>query len=271
MIAYLHGGTANTLFQYAMGYAQAKRFNEELLLDVTSFQRDHMRQYTLSLFPNIKNTLVTGTVPTIHEGQMPYDQALVDRIKPGDCLKGYFQSERYFKQYKYELQDLFMPGDLTPQTDKMAQKIVNKGQRSVFLTVRRTDYVGNTYHGEMTMDYYNAALKIISERVDPYVFVFTDDIPWVRDNFRIPYDMEIAGNYDRTTRDHLGREDEDLFLMSLCPHCVLANSSYSWWGCYLGEEETFNYNKIVIAPEKWFGPDCHEDPRDVYCSNWIVI
>ena len=42
---------------------------------------------------------------------------------------------------------------------------------------------------------------------------------------------------------------EQLLIMSVCDHNIIANSSYSWWGAYLNE----NKNKTVMYPEKWFG------------------
>ena len=55
--------------------------------------------------------------------------------------------------------------------------------------------------------------------------------------------------------------------MSLCSHFILSNSSFSWWGAYLSQYE----NKVIVAPETWFGPDAPQNWQDIYCKDWIVL
>ena len=51
--------------------------------------------------------------------------------------------------------------------------------------------------------------------------------------------------------------------MTLCNYHIIANSSYSWWGAWLG-----NSNKI-IAPKNWFGASCaHKSVDDMVFGNW---
>ena len=78
----------------------------------------------------------------------------------------------------------------------------------------------------------------------------------------------IAGNFDRTVEHHLGREDAELYLMRLCRHAIMANSSYSWWGGWLGADIKAG---MVIAPKNWFGPAFKEDPRDIVPGRWIRL
>jgi hypothetical protein len=81
----------------------------------------------------------------------------------------------------------------------------------------------------------------------------------------LPCEFYVSGNYDRTTKTHLGREDEELYLMMNCKHAILANSSYSWWGAWLNRDPG-----IRIAPSIWFNSS-KEDPRDIIPEEWIKI
>src|SRR4029077_14429704 len=95
------------------------------------------------------------------------------------------------------------------------QAILRAGKRSVFVNVRRTDYVGNPYHVVLPMDYYGKAAALIGVKVpDPVFFVFSDESEWCEVNFKLPYQTVIAGNFHRTVK-HLGREDAELYLMRL--------------------------------------------------------
>jgi hypothetical protein len=186
-------------------------------------------------------------------------------------LIGYWQTEQYFKEHWADMKRIFLPKqNFTLRGLETLVLIKEAGSRSVFLTVRRTDYLNNTFHGGMLpLEYYVKALELVEQKApNPHVFVFTDDVEWVQHNFKLPCQMTVGGNFDRTVKGHLGREDEELYLMSQCRHAIMANSSYSWWGAWLGENKD---DRVVVAPARWFGPTSHEDPRDIVPERWIKI
>jgi hypothetical protein len=278
IVSHLQGGMGNQCFQFAMGYAQAKRFNTGLLLDPSSFRTDRMREYSLGLWGGIyrRFDLIYDTPIDIHENGMPYNQQIVDQIQHDSCLKGYWQTEKYFSPYSRELFKIFTPFQpMTSISRDVLREIEGCGNRSIFLTIRRTDYVNNSFHGQLPQSYYDLALEYIANAagIDPHVFVFSDDPTWVGENFHIPYQMTVSGNFDRTVKGHLGREDEELYLMRMCSHAVMANSSYSWWGAYMGDLNPWllNNKRVVVCPKQWFGPSSNEDPRDIPRPNWIQL
>ena len=131
---------------------------------------------------------------------------------------------------------------------------------SVSLHIRRGDYleVGDVYGGICTPQYYEKAMKQMEEwNPDCHFFVFTNDVAWVREHYKQKNLTIVEGN----------DEDAgfiDMYLMTKCKHYILANSSFSWWGCYLSSSQ----GKKVIAPKQWFrGRDC----RDIYTKEMQMI
>ena len=115
----LRGGLGNQMFQYAMGLAQARRLGVRLQLDIGWYDKHPWRladgktlpsrQYGLDLWEGVAQPTARGIAPTILESGPAYDQALVDGIKNGDCLDGYWQAERYFRGIRRELMGIFRP------------------------------------------------------------------------------------------------------------------------------------------------------------------
>ena len=94
----------------------------------------------------------------------------------------------------------------------------------------------------------------------PTYFVFSDDAEWARANLPTGQTAHfIAPSSD-------GRDYEDMHLMALCKHHIIANSSFSWWGAWLDPRA----DKIVIAPSRWFR-GANLDTRDLIPTAWIRL
>jgi hypothetical protein len=136
---------------------------------------------------------------------------------------------------------------------------------AVSLHVRRGDYasnpVTNQYHGTCSLRYYlDAVSTLVSLGVQPRLFVFSDDIPWAQASLRFDFPVTFVG-HNPASADH-----EALRLMSMCRHHIIANSSFSWWGAWLGSHP----DKVVIAPRKWFNGATH-DTRDLIPASWRQV
>lgn len=265
--AALQGGLGNQMFQYAMGYAQAKRLNTELVLSKGRLAIDANRQYTLGLFNVTERVIDEVRKPVVKEDGLPYNSELAASIKDGDTLIGYWQSEKYFAQHKAVLDKIFTSWKMWDTASEYDLTVIeDAGPRSTFLGVRRGDYVQKQdYHGLMPMEYYQEGLKIIAKKIGltPVVYVFSDEPEWCADNLRIDYPFVVLP-CRMTTKKVLGREDIDMGLMSACHNAVIPNSTFSWWGAWLGQE------KNVVAPKKWFTtPDL--DWKDIVPERWTQI
>jgi hypothetical protein len=59
----------------------------------------------------------------------------------------------------------------------------------------------------------------------------------------------------------------DMWLMSLCKHNVIANSSYSWWAAWLNP----NPGKQVCAPSNFLCFYSRRPSKGIYPSFWTVL
>jgi hypothetical protein len=272
--SYLMGGCANQMFQYATALALARRLGVELRLDVSWFETatpSQPRMYALSLFKGADARVVHNLMgQIIREVEFSYKPEVFENAPRKCSLVGYWQSEKYFIGLRDELRERLLPREPLPaELIGTERAILDAGERSVFVHVRRTDYVGNPYHVALSMDYYREAAAFITGKVlEPEFFIFSDDPQWCEENFKLPYPTTIVRNFKRSDSHQLGREDADLFLMRLCSHAIIANSSYSWWGGWLGADVK---GGMVIAPKIWFGPAWKHDARDIVPERWVRL
>ncbi len=289
VIARLIGGLGNQLFQYALGRTIAASRSTTLKLDITDYETYKVQAYALHHFNVIESFATRDEIRRLRGGGwmakrlsrrlhrlIPFrkDSYVLEKgfafdpevlKSPDDVyLEGYWQSEKYFASTEGLLRREFtIRQSLSGRNQEMAARIA--GCNTVSLHVRRGDYVSNPnasrVHGLCGADYYQAAVRRIAEIVpQPHLFVFSDDPEWAARNLHLDHPMTIVTGND-TQRDY-----EDLHLMSLCRHHIVANSSFSWWGAWLDT----NPDKIVIVPARWFAREQH-DTRDLFPPAWQVI
>lgn len=209
--------------------------------------------YFKNKLPVFDNTMAFVTIKEAMFGYTDYILPKQYNIN----LDGYFQSEKYWKHCENLIRYYFEPEKwIVVKLKALYHSIINTNTCSIH--VRRGDYVNSPYHDVCDMGYYTRAIELIKSKatIDNFL-VFSDDISWCRQNFPKEY-LFIEGN----------EAIEDLFLMSFCKHNIIANSSFSWWGSYLSK----NIDKIVIAPNKWFGEKGKNNHAgDLYLQNWITI
>jgi hypothetical protein len=178
------------------------------------------------------------------------------------CLEGFWQSEKYFIDIRALLKKEFTPrAPLEGENLYLAEKI--QACTAVSLHVRRGDYLTNPHaarhHGTCDMEYYARAVHFIREKIPAvHLFIFSDDPKWTEATLR--YDLPTTF----VSKTEAKGEGRDLTLMSMCRHHIIANSSFSWWGAWLGE----NQGKTVIAPVRWYA-DPARDTADIIPEGWL--
>ena len=244
--ANLKGGLGNYMFQIAAAHTLAVRNNDVAKFDFTSAMQVHknIENYKSNIFRNISygdsELFWQYDEPTFAFNEIPY--------KNGLLLNGYFQSEKYLD--RDEILNLFeMPDEIS----KYIHEKYGSFEDIISIHVRRGDYLHKQErHPVLKMDYYETAIHHFDNSKKFYVF--TDDVDWCKERFS-------------TTRCQIIQEKDyiDLWMMSLCEHNIIANSSFSWWGAWLNK----NTDKIVIAPNIWFGPKKKLDAKDLIPKEWI--
>jgi hypothetical protein len=251
------GGLGNMMFQIATAHSVAIRDNKEMICDIRDMQIPHKPYtfYTNNILRNVKfsNDLINLN----HMGEGGFHYTPIPKIDGNVKLVGHFQSEKYFTNYKTEILKLFEIDDTTK--NYLLEKygvIINQDTCSIH--IRRGDYLGlPTHHPTQSIDYYKNAIQIVGEK--KHFLVFSDDIEWCKENFNFLNNKTFISD---------NKDYEDLYLMSLCKNNIIANSTFSWWGAWLNNNE----NKKVIIPSKWFGVyNSHLNTNDLYCDKWIKL
>jgi len=175
---------------------------------------------------------------------------------------GYWQSHQFAKDVEAELrQELRFRTPLAGKNLEVANQI-RSARTAVSVHLRRGDYASAFGSGVLLpMDYYTRAVQhITTVENDCKFFVFSDDKGFAKEWARGRPNFVVV---DHNHGEHIAHED--MRLMSLCRHNIIANSSFSWWGAWLNE----NGDKRVIAPANWLG---HETRKtDLLPINWQVV
>lgn len=285
----LQGGLGNQMFQYALGRKLSLLHEASLLLDLAFFElpsgRHTSRAFELGAFvlsyqraseAQIRIAQHGGSelrawLSSIHprlardrirrESGFTFDRTVFN-LDSEAYLDGYWQSEKYFSDIADVIRaDFQFREPLSGSNAQIAEQITDTV--SVSVHVRRGDYISqaaaSAHFVSLGIDYFEGAIGYILEALpDASFFVFSDDPEWAKKNIRTSAPLYFV------THNAGHRDFEDLRLMSMCKHHIIANSSFSWWGAWLNEDKT----KRVIAPSRWF-TDPGMDTKDLTPASWM--
>ena len=275
LFSQLLGGLGNQLFIIANLISLS--IDRKMKYCVTNFtqsctKREEEELWLRTIFKDIKkvNNRPKEVKLKYSERYMNY-QKIPNSKNKGLEIYGYYQSEKYFKHNKNKIIELFKKYKKNIQKE-LDEKLDEKN-KTISVHIRRGDYLKLQHaHVVQNIEYYKNALEKLSTELkynsieemnkEYKLVIFSDDIKWCKkcELFKKLKNIKYMGN---------NKAIYDLYLMSMCNHHIIANSSFSWWGCYLNEKE----GKKVIAPSKWFNPDYKkpEEWKDIYCEEWIII
>lgn len=277
----LMGGLGNQLFQYAAGRAVADRTRTRLRFDTSYFPVEPHRSYALGDF-RIRAEAVEGEpkppefvldrdaedayarerfgAAVVREDRREYDAAQLAAAGRDSFVAGYWQDERYFAPAERAVRRELRPRPtdfIEDQSRRIAAAPV-----SAAVHVRRGDFVSDPgtarEFGALEPAYYErAAAALLRERPGAEFFVFSDDPGWCAENLRLPAATSVFSG---------GAAFEDLALMAACDHAIIANSTFSWWGAWLGAAP----GQLVIAPRRFFRSAQRERP-ELVPDRWMRV
>jgi len=250
----LQGRTGHIMFQIANGYAQSLKHNRQFVVPSKESTTSHLEKGLFRKFDFRINTIPSTEVAQHIWAPFTYKEFAPSEDRP-TAFCGWYQSEKYFGNYKEVIRDAFSP------TTEFVIKATNEfpflnSARVAAINVRRGDYLTQPrHHPVVTLDYIEEARKLLPPH--DYLMVLSDDFEWCKNN--------IKGNNIIFPTNYV--DQDAMWLLSMCDDFIISNSTFSWWGAFLSRTK----NKVVISPSTWFGPDIHEDPSDVWCEGWIKI
>jgi len=242
------GGIGNNMFKIAASLSLAKKNNDELLISDWRYNifRDDRLKFGLK-----RECLEIDY--GYHEESFFYHPI---KYKKNMEIVGSFQSEKHFD--KDHVRFCFVPQQHIVDYVEKKHNEYTDGGNSAFIHIRRGDYLTNFHHPVLDLKYYEQSIEELS-KVDIFL-VFSDDIKWCKrqELFKKSKFHIISGE-----KDYI-----DLFLMSKCENGIIANSSFSWWGAWLID----NNEKKIIAPKEWFSGDLITlSTSDLIPKEWKVI
>ncbi|MET0334650.1 MAG: FkbM family methyltransferase [Rhizobacter sp.] len=256
------GGIGNQLFQHVFARSLAKQIDADVVTDLSSFDNDPYgsKAWVWSLAGDARSGSVAQHAGEgcflVREGQIQSLEQL-PRMPAGArtlVLSGYWQREA--------LLDPKVVDDTYAQLARRASGLVSgelvekiqASRNAVAIHVRRRDY---GHMGLCKSSYYLAAIKNLKlNHPDAELFVFSDEPNYVRH-------LLLSAGHPYTPVSS-GSDLGDLYLMSLCKHFVISNSSYSWWAARFGEHK----GGLVICPKEWVTIDATPSPCP---ARWVQV
>ena len=304
IIVKLMGGLGNQLFQYAFGLMLANRFKQKIYLDILWFGYYADRKLNLKevkpalklrktdiFFITLEKVFIWSAahcrfirslnlvshLKNIQEYLHAFEEKWIyKKIEEPDFdldklsnsknyyFEGYWQNPVYFEDIRpIILKNIKFPELQNTQDLSLQNQILTS--ESIAIHIRRGDYVNNAKVnqrlGTCSIEYYKQTTNLVLSKIpNAKFFLFTDDPDFVKANFDFLSGATLVSNGTKS-------EIDELNLMHLCKHFIIANSSFSWWAAWLSQ----NPNKIVVAPKQWFKNEEANEKCKIVPKDWIKI
>lgn len=297
IILKIMGGLGNQMSQMAFALALSKKTNDKIYIDASVYKHYKIRHFSINNlsvhnivfdYNDLKITKIRrGYIKTcqilyhiaqkiikkykfelgsdyynklVHKGHYySFDSTYYGipiSSKRYKDIYGYFLAEKYYRPYKEYIREQFKVSIDITQSEKKILDMINTSNAVAISMRLQDDYLRDNKLNVCTEKYFQKGIQYIKEKItNPTFFVFADDIERAK---KIQLDCEpiyIEGFCDY----------QSMRLLYSCKHYIISNSSFSWWGAYLGED----CEKIIVAPSRWMNSVL--EYKDKYYDGMVLI
>jgi hypothetical protein len=257
------GRLGNQLFQFAFGIAASARLDTSFVM-----ADDELRGlFTLDGYANVLGRLSRSLSYRAQRAAHPFPVVkiantdfttpaeVVARLEDRRHYAGFFQSEDFFRDVADRVRAAFTPR--REHRERFEQRYTGLvGAPYVCCHIRRTDYLEWRGGAALPFSYYADALDVLGARDTPVVFV-GDDLTNARRAFG-----DLPG-----VRFEQNDEVVDLQLLTHAESAVTSNSTFGWWGAWLGRP-----GRSIVTPQYFVGfREGREYPPGIIPSGWTQI
>lgn len=218
----------------------------------------NLKSNYIHVFPHLNTTNYDDKVDFIFR-EKNFSYAPIP-YHPNMVLEGWFQSEKHFAHHKNEILDLFAPSGIIMEYLRGKYRDIIESPNTVSVHLRcytKENKILDLVYPTYGREYFQKAMALFDDNTE--FIVFSDQTEWVKEQLAdIPRNIRVIEN---ETYYH------DFYLMSLCKHNIICNSTFSWWAAYLNR----NPDKKVVVPELWFTKEYNNCTQDLIPDGWIII
>ena len=305
LIIRISNGLGNQLFMYASAYAMSKELSRKLLIDNESsfYSNKNISFYLLNNF-NITAEIASGNkkfkslygylkrkfllkTDLFRRNKLFYiEKKNIDKITNYNddfknkffdnnmYVEGYFESEKYFLNYKRSLSNQFKFKNADIYKNNLYFDNISKSN-SVALCIRQNRFIeGINNNNEVNrkkswnytleqIEYINKSVQIIKSKIsNAKFFLWSNDFQNLESNF---FDFDYQNINLNNVNDSIDKTILGLYLLTNCKHYVVTGSSFNWWGAWLSA----NQNKIIIRPSHF--KNFTFNNKDLWPENWLSV
>ena len=305
LIIRISNGLGNQLFMYASAYGMSKKLNRKLLIDnESSFKSTkNISDYLLNNF-NITSEIASDRYKFISlygylkrkfllktdlfrkkkffylekknlEKITNYNDDFLNKFFNNNMyVEGYFESEKYFLNYKNSLLNEFKFKNPDIYQNNLYFNNITKSN-SVALCIRQNRYIeGLNNNNEINrkkswdftleqVEYINKSVQIIKSKIsNAKFFLWSNDFQNLKSNF---FNFDYQNINLNETNDSVDKRILGLYLLTNCKHFVVTSSSFNWWGAWLSANE----NKIIVRPSHF--KNFTFNNKDLWPDKWLSV
>lgn len=251
------GEFGNQLFQAATGISLALDNNAQYIHRTNTYEEPLNKFYSTV---RKRTRFIYAPCGQRDDNQFPYSPI---PYRNNMRLEGYFQSYKYFHHRRDDIRKLFAPSKEKVAYLKKKYPFLTKEKETVALHIRtyKKDAANHTFDELYAHFAFPPNLPFLENAIayfdgDPLFVVCSDTIEWAKKAL-----AHIKGRFV-FVHDSL---INDFYVLTLCSHCIVSNSTFSWWAAYLNHTE----HPTVIVPVPFKIMDHHQE--DILLDEWIQM